>query len=179
MLHIPNAFTILRSITSFLLVFLIFINNNNIYYLMMYLLIFVSTTDIIDGIYSRIFNLESHFGEILDQISDKVMVILIFVFITYYHYSSIETLIIILCREMIMSSIREYMGNSELKSNKVLLLLCKIKTNLQILSIIILLLTNKIIDMKYLSFIILITSNIITTITGIYYIFKYVNKILN
>ena len=100
------------------------------------LFIVASFTDFLDGMLARVLGEESKLGELLDPIADKIIVatalILLVMDGTIKNYEVIAA-IVILTREIIISGLREFVGNKtvDLKVTT----LAKWKTTSQMLSI--------------------------------------------
>ena len=100
------------------------------------LFIAASFTDFLDGMLARMFKEESKLGELLDPIADKIIVatalILLVMDGTIRNYEVIAA-IIILTREILVSGLREFLAEGQIKlpvSN-----LAKLKTFLQMVAI--------------------------------------------
>ena len=100
------------------------------------LFIVASFTDFLDGMLARMFKEESKLGELLDPIADKIIVatalILLVMDGTIRNYEVIAA-IIILTREILVSGLREFLAEGQIKlpvSN-----LAKLKTFLQMVAI--------------------------------------------
>ena len=116
------------------------------------LFVIASFTDFLDGLLARLYKEESKLGELLDPIADKIIVssalILLVMNQTIQNYEVIAA-IIILTREILISGLREFLADVQIKipvSN-----LAKSKTFIQMLSIAILLTGetgNKIINLE-------------------------------
>ena len=104
------------------------------------LFVVASFTDFLDGLLARMYKEESKFGELLDPIADKIIVVAALILLvmdgTIKNYEVIAA-IIILTREILISGLREFLAKGRIKlpvSN-----LAKLKTFLQMFSISILL----------------------------------------
>src|ERR1700748_2783101 len=70
-------------------------------------------TDYLDGYYARIWNQQSAFGRMLDPIADKLLVascLLMLAAEEIIHGWSLLAAVIILCREILLSGLREYLA---------------------------------------------------------------------
>lgn len=97
-------------------------------------------TDFLDGFVARTFNQETRFGEVLDPIADKILVastLLMLVGFDHVSKFSILAAVIILCREILVSGLREFL--SELHISLQVSILAKIKTAVQMVALMILL----------------------------------------
>ena len=152
------------------------------------LFILASFTDFLDGLLARLYKEESRLGELLDPIADKIIVstalILLVMNGRIQNYEVIAA-IIILTREILISGLREFLADVQIKipvSN-----LAKIKTFIQMFSIAILLTGdtgNKLIDFKdynaqTIGIILLWLSAFLTLYTGYNYIRKGIEHIFS
>ena len=150
MKSMPNILTILRLLACPILIFLFAYTNyilNDIWILLIFVL--ACLTDFFDGYLARKENFKSNFGKVLDPIADKALVITMFIMLTLYSQISgvheragyplsnmppitiaFYTMII---REIIISSLRFHLGNSEKNIN--VSQLSKYKTFIQMLAI--------------------------------------------
>lgn len=74
-------------------------------------------TDYLDGFIARTFNQETRFGEILDPIADKLLIastLLMLVGFDHISKFSIFAAVIILCREILVSGLREYLAETHI-----------------------------------------------------------------
>ena len=70
-------------------------------------------TDYLDGYYARVWNQQSAFGRMLDPIADKLLVascLLMLAADNIIHGWSLWAAIVILCREILVSGLREYLA---------------------------------------------------------------------
>ena len=152
------------------------------------LFILASFTDFLDGLLARLYKEESKLGELLDPIADKIIVsaalILLVMNGTIQNYEVIAA-IIILTREILISGLREFLADVQIKipvSN-----LAKGKTFIQMFSIAILLTGetgNKIINFEdynaqTVGIILLWLSAFLTLYTGYDYVRKGIEHIIS
>ena len=93
-------------------------------------------TDYLDGYYARIWNQQSAFGRMLDPIADKLLVascLLMLAADGTITGPSLWASIVILCREILVSGLREYLA--ELRVSVPVTRLAKWKTTLQLVAI--------------------------------------------
>src|SRR5499427_4151597 len=93
-------------------------------------------TDYLDGYYARIWNQQSAFGRMLDPIADKLLVascLLILASDGTINGWSLWAAIVILCREILVSGLREYLA--ELRVSVPVTRLAKWKTTAQLIAI--------------------------------------------
>jgi len=96
------------------------------------LFIAAAVTDILDGYFARIWGQQSSFGRMLDPIADKLLVsscLLMLAADDTIRGVSLWAAIIILCREILVSGLREYLA--ELRVSVPVTQLAKWKTALQ------------------------------------------------
>ncbi len=140
MIKIPNILTIGRIILVPILVFVFFLPGPLGNWLACGIFVLASFTDFVDGFLARLLKQQSRLGEMLDPIADKIIVVTALVLLVQndtISSTNIIAAIIILCREILVSGLREYLAKFNLKmpvSN-----LAKIKTFMQMFSISILL----------------------------------------
>ena len=93
-------------------------------------------TDYLDGYYARIWNQQSAFGRMLDPIADKLLVascLLMLAADGIIHGWSLWAAIVILCREILVSGLREYLA--ALRVSVPVTKLAKWKTTVQLIAI--------------------------------------------
>jgi CDP-diacylglycerol---glycerol-3-phosphate 3-phosphatidyltransferase len=93
-------------------------------------------TDYLDGYYARIWNQQSAFGRMLDPIADKLLVascLLMLAADGIIHGWSLWAAIVILCREILVSGLREYLA--ALRVSVPVTKLAKWKTTIQLVAI--------------------------------------------
>ncbi len=94
-------------------------------------------TDLIDGWIARRFNQESRFGEFLDPVADKLMVVILLVMLVQAQSSLWEDIIamIIIGREITVSALREWMATIGERATVKVQFSGKLKTTLQMFGI--------------------------------------------
>ena len=152
------------------------------------LFILASFTDFLDGLLARLYKEESKLGELLDPIADKIIVsaalILLVMNGTIQDYEVIAA-IIILSREILISGLREFLADVQVKIP--VSSLAKGKTFIQMFSIAILLTGetgNKIINFEdynaqTVGIILLWLSAFLTLYTGYDYVRKGIEHIIS
>lgn len=93
-------------------------------------------TDYLDGYYARAWNQQSAFGRMLDPIADKLLVascLLMLAADGIIHGWSLWAAIVILCREILVSGLREYLA--ALRVSVPVTKLAKWKTTMQLVAI--------------------------------------------
>ena len=152
------------------------------------LFILASFTDFLDGLLARFYKEESKLGELLDPIADKIIVstalILLVMNETIQNYEVIAA-IIILTREILISGLREFLADVQIKIP--VSGLAKGKTFIQMFSIAILLTGetgNKIINFEdynaqTVGIILLWLSAFLTLYTGYDYVRKGIEHVIS
>ena len=152
------------------------------------LFILASFTDFLDGLLARLYKEESKLGELLDPIADKIIVstalILLVMNETIQNYEVIAA-IIILTREILISGLREFLADVQIKIP--VSGLAKGKTFIQMFSIAILLTGetgNKIINFEdynaqTVGIILLWLSAFLTLYTGYDYVRKGIEHVIS
>ncbi|CAI8245487.1 MAG: CDP-diacylglycerol--glycerol-3-phosphate 3-phosphatidyltransferase [Glaciecola sp. HTCC2999] len=99
---------------------------------------FAAITDWFDGYLARKLKQSSAFGAFLDPVADKLIVAAALLMITHTYQTLWITIpaIILLSREVYVSSLREWMGQMGLSSNVKVSFIGKLKTTAQMLALI-------------------------------------------
>ena len=136
-MSIPSYITLLRIILIFPIMYLIITPSfwNNIWALSLFLV--AGLTDYLDGYVARKTSSETSLGALLDLLADKLLVCIVLVWLVYVKQSTylIIPVLIIISRELIISSLRQYivehLGKNEVKVSAI----GKSKTSIQFLAI--------------------------------------------
>ena len=134
-LFLINILTFSRILVGMIIFGLLMLKD---YYLLSFLLFFLGgITDYLDGYLARRYNASSNFGEILDPIADKVLIIfLLFALalnLSSYLIGFIGALII--TREVWVSALRDFNARKGNSSATKVIFLAKIKTTIQMFTI--------------------------------------------
>ncbi|MDM8533064.1 CDP-diacylglycerol--glycerol-3-phosphate 3-phosphatidyltransferase [Clostridiaceae bacterium HSG29] len=171
-MNIANKLTVLRIllIPVFLFVLLSNMPNNSIIALAIFIV--ASFTDFLDGYLARSMNLVTKLGKFLDPLADKLLVISAMLAFIEIGLLSSTVVFIIVSRELIISVFRAIAA-----SEGIVIAASwwgKLKTNSQILMIVILLLNNyiPISISKYLNPSIILIATLFTVFSGVDYIIK-------
>lgn len=141
--NIPNILTLLRIALIPVLVSAFYIEARFSHYIVTGIFIFASITDYFDGFLARIWKAQSSFGRMLDPIADKMLVISTLMMMVHKSIAPVLPALVILCREILVSGMREYLAELKVNISLRVSYLAKIKTATQIVAIIILLLGEK------------------------------------
>jgi len=136
-LSIPNMLTIGRVVAVPLLVCaLYFIEGNQGRWIAFGIFMLAAASDFLDGYLARAWQQQSAFGKMLDPIADKLLVgasILMLVFDQTLSGAAIWAALIILGREILVSGLREFLAELQVKLH--VTWLSKWKTSLQLVAI--------------------------------------------
>jgi CDP-diacylglycerol--glycerol-3-phosphate 3-phosphatidyltransferase len=138
--NIPNILTSLRIILIPILVSAFYIDSKIAHYTAVAIFIFASITDYFDGFLARAWRVQSNFGKALDPIADKLLVAATLMMMVDRSIAPVLPALVILCREILVSGMREYLAELKVKVSVPVSHLAKIKTAAQMIAIIILLL---------------------------------------
>ena len=187
-IKIPNILTIGRIIIVPFFVISFFLPGFYGEIIPFLLFILASFTDFLDGLLARLYKEVSKLGELLDPIADKIIVstalILLVMNETIQNYEVIAA-IIILTREILISGLREFLADVQIKIP--VSSLAKVKTFIQMFSIAILLTGetgNKIINFEdynaqTVGIILLWLSAFLTLYTGYDYVRKGIEHVIS
>ena len=137
MVKFINTLTVSRILLGPIIFMILSLNSN--YFLSLLLFIFAGFTDYADGYLARKYNATSQFGEILDPIADKILIVFLLFGLTIEFDSYILGFAsaIIISREIWVSALRDYNArNNNLNATKVTYI-AKVKTAVQLFTILI------------------------------------------
>ena len=134
--NIPNLLTRIRIWAIPLIVATFFFSHPAWAWVSVGLFILAGITDYMDGYLARHWNQLSRFGRVLDPIADKLLVGALLLMMAYTNrlgYFGIIPAVIILCREILVSGLREFLA--EIKVGCPVTKLAKWKTTCQMVSL--------------------------------------------
>lgn len=139
--NIPNLLTYGRILAVPLIVLCFFLEgklaiSNTARWVALWIFVIASITDFLDGYLARIWNQTSNIGRMLDPIADKLLVASILLLVAADQTIagwSIWAAITILCREILVSGLREYLA--ALKVSVPVTRIAKWKTTVQLVAI--------------------------------------------
>lgn len=168
-MNLPNKLTILRVIAVPIFVVL-FINKH--FWLAILIFALASLTDLLDGKIARSRGLVTNFGKIMDPLADKILVYSAFSLMVANGMIPAWVLIVILAREFTVSGMRTVAASEGIVIAAAMS--GKIKTVLQMLSVIGLLLLNAISStvLTVTAYVLLYASLVMTVFSGIEYVIK-------
>lgn len=100
-----------------------------------------AVTDWFDGYFARKWNQTTPFGAFIDPVADKLMVSVAIVLLVEAHASAWFTVaaVIIICREIVVSALREWMAELGKRASVAVSFIGKVKTAMQMLALVVLL----------------------------------------
>ncbi len=149
--NLPNILTMTRICLIPILLFFFWVDTVIGHYMTTIIFVCASITDYVDGYIARAWHAQTSFGRVLDPIADKLLVAATLMMLVYYHRAPVLPTIAILCREILVSGLREYLA--EIKVPMPVSKIGKVKTACQMLAIVVLLLTDEVIHIPYISYI--------------------------
>ena len=112
--NLPNALTFARIFAIPLVALCFFFPSNTARWIALAVFILAAATDYLDGYFARIYQLQSRFGQMLDPIADKLLIavcLLLLVGDGTIGGAMIWAAIVILCREILVSGLREFLAD--------------------------------------------------------------------
>lgn len=166
--QLPNILTYSRILVIPAIIVVFYMKGNLGYWLAAALFAFASITDFFDGYLARAWHAQSKIGRFLDPIADKLLVATCLLLLVGAERAPILPAIAILCREIMVSGLREFLA--ELNISVPVSNLAKFKTAAQMLAIFLLLLgpagTNLYLVGEYLLWV----AALFTLVTGYAYL---------
>ncbi len=144
MFNLPNQLTLLRVLFIPLLVVVFYLPWEWRYFASAAIFSIAALTDLLDGYLARRLDMETPFGAFLDPVADKLIVAVALVLLLERDSSpqfAIPAMIII-GREIVVSALREWMAELGQRTSVAVSYIGKIKTTMQMISIIVLLMFN-------------------------------------
>ena len=142
MKNLPNVLTISRIVLLAPLLIMIYLPNDQLNLISIILFILIALTDFFDGFFARRQNIMSEFGKMLDPIADKLLVV--GVLIVLMIKGTIEDLtilpaLLIIFREIFISGLRVFVANRNSYPSIDVSQVGKLKTAIQMLSLLLML----------------------------------------
>ena len=134
--QLPNILTILRITLVPLVVLFMYVEHHKVAWISATLFTLAGITDYFDGYFARRFQSTSHFGKFLDPVADKLLVasvLLMLAGLGTLQGIALIPAVIILCREILVSGLREFLA--EIAVPLPVTRLAKWKTALQLFSL--------------------------------------------
>lgn len=134
--NLPNLLTYFRIALVPAVVVCFYIPGNLSHWIALALFIIAGLTDFFDGYLARAWEQQSKLGRMLDPIADKLLVAVVLIALTWQDIIagfSLWAAIIILCREILVSGLREFLA--ELRVSVPVTQLAKWKTAIQMVAL--------------------------------------------
>ena len=143
-------------------------------YLAFSLFVLAGLTDYLDGYIARRTNSETHLGALLDLIADKLLVSLVMIWLVYIdlNWYIATAALIIVSRELVISTLRQYIIEKEVKRELSVSFIGKSKTTIQIIAISMLILAQEIEGIYTLA----VIAIWFAAIFSLYSLFRYVSE---
>lgn len=133
---LPNILTYVRIAAVPIVVGLLIYGGDINHWIALCIFILAAITDFLDGYLARIWQQQSSLGRMLDPIADKLLIASVLLAVTYTGEIKgihIWAAVIILCREILVSGLREFLA--ELRVSVPVTQLAKWKTTVQMVAI--------------------------------------------
>ncbi len=131
--NLPNLLTLSRIAVIPLLVALFYWDNPLSGWVSLGLFAVAGITDFFDGYFARSMGQHSRLGEMLDPIADKLLVASVVLMLVAFQRAPVLAALIILCRELLVSGLREFLA--EIRVGMPVSRLAKWKTFIQMFAI--------------------------------------------
>ena len=181
MKNLPNVLTISRIVLLAPLLIMIYLPNDQLNLISVILFILIALTDFFDGYFARRQNITSEFGKMLDPIADKLLVVGVLIVLmikgTIEDLSILPALLIIF-REIFISGLREFAANRNSQASIDVSQVGKLKTAIQMLSLLLILsslVLKNLIILLSIGIIFLWISMLLALISG----YKYYKSVFN
>ena len=140
----PNILTFIRILFIPLLVLVYYLPVELRYILAALVFVLAALTDWLDGYLARRLDQSTPFGAFLDPVADKLIVAVALVIVVESRPTLLTALpvMIIICREILISALREWMAELGKRTSIAVSMIGKIKTTLQMVAIAVLLLAE-------------------------------------
>lgn len=137
----PNILTSVRILLIPVLVVVFYLPTEWRYLLAASVFSIASVTDWLDGYLARKLGQMTPFGAFLDPVADKLIVAVALVLLVEVHESAVLAVpaLVIVCREIVVSALREWMAKYSERRGVAVSFMGKIKTGFQMVAIIVLL----------------------------------------
>lgn len=134
--NLPNLLTYFRIALVPAIVVCFYIPGDAAHWTALFLFVVAGVTDFFDGYLARAWEQQSNLGRMLDPIADKLLVAVVLIALTWQGAIagfSLWAAIIILCREILVSGLREFLA--ELRVSVPVTQLAKWKTTIQMVAL--------------------------------------------
>lgn len=175
--NVPNLLTISRALAIPAIISSFYIESKYASLITILIFMFACITDFFDGYLARAWKVQSNFGKLFDPIADKLVVVSTIIMLVYKQKIDDVTIIpsvIIVCREILVSGLREFLiaTNVSLPVSKA----GKIKTFFQMVAIVALIMSDYE-TTKYIGVIFLWAAAVMTMWSGYNYVLAGIKQI--
>jgi CDP-diacylglycerol---glycerol-3-phosphate 3-phosphatidyltransferase len=149
-MNLANQLTLLRIVFIPLFVIIFYLPFSWAHFACAVIFTVAAITDWLDGYVARKYNQTTSFGAFLDPVADKLMVAFALLLLVSIHHDSawfVVAAAIIVGREIVVSALREWMAEIGQRASVAVSYIGKIKTTLQMIAIIVLLMDIQIFNM--------------------------------
>ncbi len=178
---IPNWLTISRVlIIPVILVAMYFDDSVFGHRVAAFLFLCACLTDFLDGYLARVWKVQSLIGSFLDPIADKLLVGSVIVMLVHYKLADLFPAIAIICREILVSGLREFLADIKVKVP--VTKIAKYKTFIQMAAMFLLILGDVGSGLSFVNFVggvVLWIAAIFTVITGYAYFRASYHHLIN
>lgn len=101
-MNLPNLLTTIRFLLVPLFVYVFFLESNESIIYATYIFIIAGITDVLDGYLARKYNLITKWGQVMDPLADKLMLITVLICFTIRNYIPVWIIIIVGLKEILM-----------------------------------------------------------------------------
>lgn len=166
--QLPNILTYSRILIIPLLVLVFLFHGKASNWLCALLFLYASITDFFDGYLARAWHAHSNLGKFLDPIADKLLISTSLMLLVGDNRAAILPSLAILCREILVSGLREFLA--DLRISVPVSTLAKYKTAAQMLAIFLLLLGPSAPMLESIGGFLLWAAALLTLVTGYAYL---------
>jgi CDP-diacylglycerol--glycerol-3-phosphate 3-phosphatidyltransferase len=137
-----NTATISRVVLIPVVIYCYHLDTQSSHLLAATLFTIASLTDWLDGYLARKLNQSSELGAFLDPVADKLLVVIMLIMLVSVYPALLLAAGVIIAREILVSALREWMASKGLRDKVAVKFSGKLKTTVQMLAIITLLMAN-------------------------------------
>ena len=139
--NIPNSLTLIRILLIPIIVFLFLSNQEGYRFIIFSLFLLATITDYLDGFFARYMKQVTNFGAFLDPVADKLLVIITLILLITENQDIffLIPVLIIVTREFLVIAIRQRLAEVGDSIKLSVLLISKVKTAIQLISLLLLL----------------------------------------
>ncbi|MBY0354437.1 MAG: CDP-diacylglycerol--glycerol-3-phosphate 3-phosphatidyltransferase [Rickettsiales bacterium] len=169
--RLPNLLTNSRIVVIPLLLAGFYLPAPERYWVPAAIFLYACVTDFFDGYLARVWQASTTFGRVLDPIADKLLVVVALFMLAQDGRADILPAVAILCREILVSGLREFL--IELRVSMPVTHLAKYKTSLQMVALFLLLIGPGLPEWSYASQVgrgLLWLAAVLTLVTGYVYL---------